>query len=513
MRLRTRVLVMALVGVVALAVAGLFTASRFSEASDAGQKAVAQLEPAASSSTQLLVALGDMQRGVRSYVLTGKALSLSSYAEGAAQSAEAIQDMDQQLANTSPELEQQVHDVAAGRQDWIDNIAQPVISQVRSGHVDQAETTLMSDESVQSYELLRSRALALDTAINDLLSHEFTITAAFAGQLAWTLIVTWAVLFIGLFAAVYLIGSWVLNPLDQLRRQLREVARRGRHEMPIIPSGPPDLRDAAGDAESMRRQLVSEIDDARMAREGLEQEGPVVSAIRAELTRPSKVYAPGLKIYGDLQPAEGVLAGDWWDAVSLPDGRTAVIVTDVSGHGPEAGIVGLRLKLTITGILESGGSAQDAIERGARLFTDDDPARFATCVIVVFDPANGSIEWVNAGHLPPLVLDPQGTYQELAVSGPLLSTLGGAWKPRTLQVTPEQFVVLWTDGITESKDEQGEQLEVEGLIALTVDAFKRDDEPEQLVQSVLIDARSRSVDWRRDDVTLIIGTFATTPAG
>lgn len=499
---------LALAGLIALAIAGFFTATRFNEASEAGSEAVTQLEPAAASSTQQLVAIADMERGVRGYVLTSRAVALATYAEGATQSQEALTDLSTQLQNTSPELEQQVQTVTQARQAWIEDVAQPVIDLVRTGKPEAAEDKLLSIESVQSFELLRSRALALDAEINELLSKEFSVMTSFAGQLAWTLVASWSVLFIGLFAAVFLIGAWVLTPLDQLRRQLREVARQGRHESPIIPSGPPDLRDAGQDAESMRRQLVSEIDDARMAREGLEQEGPVVSAIRAELTRPCQVYAPGLKIYGDLQPAEGVLAGDWWDVVSLPDGRSAIIVTDVSGHGPAAGIVGLRLKLTIGGILESGGTVLNAMERGARLFSDDNAGRFATCAIVVMDPATGSIEWANAGHLPPIVLSSSGTHQELDVTGPLMSTLGGAWTSKTLELKPRDLVILWTDGITESKDREGEQLELEGLVELATTAMKRDPEPEQIVEAVLAEARNRSVDWRRDDVTLIVGTFA-----
>ena len=116
----------------------------------------------------------------------------------------------------------------------------------------------------------------------------------------------------------------VLTPIAALREQLREAATPGHHDAVIEPIGPPELRDLGADAEALRRALVHEIDEATAAREALEQEGPVVEAIRRELAARTEAVPLGVTIAGVLRPAEGVLAGDFWDRIPLTDGRAAL---------------------------------------------------------------------------------------------------------------------------------------------------------------------------------------------
>ena len=163
---------------------------------------------------------------------------------------------------------------------------------------------------------------------------------------------SWLVLLIAAAGVIVTLHRWVLHPLELLRDQINRVAGDegygGDREVEIIPTGPPEIRDVGSDADAMRRRLVMK-SRWRPAAGEPQQGGPVVVAIRAELTRENAVFAPGLTIYGELEPSESVLSGDWWDAIALPDGRTALLITDISGHGPDAGIAGLRLKLAVTG--------------------------------------------------------------------------------------------------------------------------------------------------------------------
>ena len=501
--LRTRVTLLALAGLVALSGAGFLTGSRFFEAQNAGQEVVRRLQPAADAATELIIAVGAMDRGVRAYVTTNKSVSLAPYANGVIDSATDIAGLDGLLANSQADINPLVDRVDAGRAEWLKLVAEPTIAAVRNNKQKTAEQTINSDASAQSFALLQAEAAALQSAIDDRRAVEFSNLTNFAQQLAIALLVSAAILIIGLVLAVAFLNLSVIRPLDRLRLQLRQVARERMHEVPIAPSGPPELRAAGQDAEEMRRQLVAEIDEARMAREGLEQEGPVVTAIRAELTRSPVAHAPGLDIFGNLQPAEGVLAGDWWDVLTLLDGRTAIMVTDVSGHGPQAGIAGLRAKLVLTTVLEAGGSLADAMNRAAGLFSET-PSRYATCVIVVVDPFTRELEWSNAGHLSPLLMGPTSPERELGTTGPLLSTLGGDWVSRRIPMLDDDVLFLWTDGLSESHDSDGQELSEAGLVAVFARALAaHGSEPRELVASVLAEARIRAADWRRDDVTLI----------
>ncbi len=507
MSLRSWVSVLSAVGAIVLLVVGFFTFSSFTAATTAGNLALNKLSPAAQQSARLNVGIASMERGVSSYLRTQESVSLAPYAEGANASGAAIEGMRVSLAGVEERLESRVEQVAIAREAWMAEVADPVIALVRKGQVNRAEQRYSTATSQYSYELMRSQAAALDVAVDDQLNDQFTKLRDFANVLGLALAFSALALIVGLITTLVLVRTAVLNPLDQLRRQLRDVAVRGHRESPIVPQGPPEFRAAGADAEHMRVQLVAQIDEASRAYESLATEAPDISAMRAELVRPSRVYAPGLDIFGDQQSAQGVLAGDWWDVVALPDGRSALIVTDISGHGPAAGFAGIRLKLSLTGVLSAGGSALEAIKRGCKLFEDYD-SLFATVVIVVLDPMGKSVEWVNAGHPEPMILNPDGLRHSLLVTGPLLSTLGGNWQSATTTLADDELIVAWTDGITESHDATGDQLEEDGLLALIEQARQeRITQPAKLVPQVLAAARNRSTDWDRDDVTLVIAAL------
>ncbi|MEI8081969.1 MAG: SpoIIE family protein phosphatase, partial [Actinomycetes bacterium] len=435
-------------------------------------------------------------------------IALAPYAEGVSKSQIELADLDRLLASVEPEMSSQVARVRAARDAWLTTSARPTIAAVRGGKSATAQEIVTSSASHQSYAILQAEASALLDDIDDSRQAALAKLSDFSIQLAVALVSTSAVLTVGLIGAVLLIRWWVLQPLDRLRVQLREVARDGAHEDPIVPSGPPELEAAGQDAEEMRRQLVAEIDEARMAREGLEQEGPVVTAIRTELARPQTANVAGVEIFGDLQPAEGVLAGDWWDVLALPDGRVALVLTDVSGHGPAAGISGLRTKVLLTNLLTEGVLVPDALARAADLFSDT-PGRFASCVVVIVDAQARTVQWANAGHLNPLIVSPRSAPRQLELTGPLLSALGGVWTTQTCGLSPDDVLLMWTDGLSESRDLAGQELAETDLTAVLQQAVAASGSaPRELVPSVLADARSRAVDWRRDDVTLVAARLA-----
>ncbi|NQU37376.1 MAG: serine/threonine-protein phosphatase, partial [Actinobacteria bacterium] len=132
--------------------------------------------------------------------------------------------------------------------------------------------------------------------------------------------------------------------------------------------------------------------------------------------------------------------------------------------------------------------------------------------LVVLDPIHQSVEWINAGHPAPLIISPTDPPQELGVTGPLLSTLGGNWRAESMALKPDELIVLCTDGITESHDGDGEQLENEGLISLvTASRIAGASAPADVVAHVLAAARDRARDWDRDDVTLVVATLDSLP--
>ena len=211
-----------------------------------------------------------------------------------------------------------------------------------------------------------------------------------------------------------------------------------------------------------------------------------------------------------MRPAEGVLAGDFWDQVPLGDGRAALMVCDISGHGAGAGIVAMRLKTAIILGLRSGQDLPQILHRACDGFADE-PGRFATVVVVVADPRARTLEWVNAGHPAPRVLRAGGTIERLATTGPMVSWLIGTWTLARTTLGPRDVCLVFTDGILESRDGSGEELGDDGFDAQLRAAAAGTEDPAEVTARLLGTVRQRTADIGRDDLTLVALRWAATP--
>ncbi|MFB9378540.1 PP2C family protein-serine/threonine phosphatase [Kineococcus gynurae] len=312
-------------------------------------------------------------------------------------------------------------------------------------------------------------------------------------------------------AVLLLVRRWVLYPLDHLSGQLRQ-AGAGDLESPIELPGPPELSAVAASAEGMRRQIKDELERALSAQEALQQAQPLVVEVRDQLAAHEMPVIPGWSAAAVLRPAEGLLAGDWYDVLPVAGGRFAVVLADVSGHGARAGIVAIQLKRLLEAALHLSPDPDLALAMAGRLFGDEQE-RFASCVVVVVDPDSGVITYANAGHPAPVVVrrDPDRDLDVRVVStldptGPLLSWLTldmpAPWETRTLSMAPGSVLFSYTDGLTEARPVgSSEELGMDGVLH----ALGRLDElsPEAIVAESLEEARRFSGGRVRDDITLV----------
>ena len=459
-------------------------------------------DPAADDVATLNLAASDMERGLTLFVLTGRERSLRPYVDGERRSALALESLDG-LVGEEPDIAPLLRSAERNRQEWIEQIARPGIQQMRADQKRRAQVTITGPRALVLYDRLVLSTDRLDNEINANRVAGFATLSDLSQRLTNAVILSLVVLIATLFLAGWLLFRWVLMPINDLRRQIRRVARRGEHHTPIEPTGPTELAAVGHDAESMRRQLVSEIDEARSARQALEHRAPLVAAIRRELSMATDPAVPGVRVHGEVRAAEGVLAGDWWDCVAMPSGEAALIITDIAGHGPEAGVAAMWIKHVMALMLASGSGPDEAIGLAARAFTDE-VGRFATVAVVCVDPATGRIRWANGGHHPPVIVAADGTSRELSRTGPLLSWLGGPWLVETTRMDRSDSLVAFSDGLIESHDAEGHQLELQGLLQLLQEAGTDGAGTQEVVNRTLAQARARAVDWDRDDVTLVV---------
>ena len=141
--------------------------------------------------------------------------------------------------------------------------------------------------------------------------------------------------------------------------------------------------------------------------------------------------------------------GDWFDAIPLPDGRVAVVVGDVVGHGVEASVVMGELKALFEESVRADGDVAAALALLDRRAARVPEARAATVCAGVFDPASSELTYCTAGHPPPALLTRSGSsaYLPATGAGPLGSGLPFGTATRTL--AEGDLLLLYSDGLTE----------------------------------------------------------------
>ena len=336
-----------------------------------------------------------------------------------------------------------------------------------------------------------SETLALDIRLDEV-----------ADQLSWVLSSSILVSLVLLGLAWFFLERWVLAPLDEMRTELRMVASGTIHQV-IEVANPPEIQLAAADAESMRQNLVSQIDLARAAWQGLEQDAPLVASMRKALS-PTLIDTEkfGLDVAGQTLPASGAIAGDWWDVIRTPQG-TALAMVDVTGHGPEAGVVGLQIKAIMTAALSAGFTPNAVMERVSAGLSDVD-ALLATAVILeIPNDLSKPTKWVNAGHPAGYWIDANHLITSLNPTGPMLGGFGGVWQSQDIFFGAGDRIVLVSDGLLETQDEKGEEFGTQGLVTSVVSG-ERSANSAELTNLIVSTARQDSVTWNRDDVSVVV---------
>jgi PAS domain S-box-containing protein len=210
---------------------------------------------------------------------------------------------------------------------------------------------------------------------------------------------------------------------------------------------------------------------------------------------------PGVLLAARYVPAteDMEVGGDWYDVVPLPNGNIGLAVGDVAGHGLRAAtIMGqLRMALRAYALEETTPSA---VVGGLHHLSHrlDDP-EMATVIYAVYDPETSELRFASAGHLPPLVIDPQGraTYLDAEVGPPLGAVVyPDASVESRFELPAGSTLMLFTDGLVERR---GASIN-EGLSALQERAGANGHDLEALCDELL----SQMVgDQVSDDVAIL----------
>ncbi len=269
----------------------------------------------------------------------------------------------------------------------------------------------------------------------------------------------------------------------------------------------------AGDLKlvtAIASQIAAALQNARLVRASLQQqrltqEMALAHDLQMRLLPRVDVAAPQAHVAARVAPAESV-GGDFYNLFRLGEGRTGVMIGDVSSHGYRAALI-MALAMSATAIHAQGTSDPSAtLASVLRSLSDEltSTEMYITTFYGVVDPERGELRYANAGHPHAFIVRADGTMERLGAGAP---PLGLVDDPPLTEVRPWQrgsdLLVLFTDGISDAVDRVGRRLGEDPVLEAVRDA--RNGEPDAIVQRVFAELEAWQDGARPlDDLTLLV---------
>lgn len=239
------------------------------------------------------------------------------------------------------------------------------------------------------------------------------------------------------------LGVLQIDTLDQRKRFSRE-------DLDVLASVACQAASAVENAQ---------LHEAAMRERAINSELAVAHQVQQGLLPTTSPAVSGYEFYEYYEPANR-LGGDYYDYIGLPGGRWAIVVADVSGKGIAASLLMARLSAETRYCLVSEPTLGAAVSRLNRVFCGAGwEDRFVTFVAVILDPSRHQLTVINAGHMPPLLRRASGQIEPMAAEFtqlPLGVDADAVYEEYTLAINAGESLVMYTDGITEAMNPNGD---------------------------------------------------------
>ncbi|MDT8299263.1 MAG: SpoIIE family protein phosphatase, partial [Spirochaetaceae bacterium] len=174
----------------------------------------------------------------------------------------------------------------------------------------------------------------------------------------------------------------------------------------------------------------------------------------------------GVEVAAFSDAAKGV-SGDYYDVFDLGAGKTAVVICDVAGKGVPASLLMIMIRTVIRSISSPGKRADHIMTELNRAITGRLGAdRFATISLIILDSEKGTVSYSNGAHHPLYILrGDTRTYRMFDTDGlPMGIDINASFGHKMIRVHSQDYLVLFTDGLPEARNGEGEELGTERLL-------------------------------------------------
>jgi len=309
-----------------------------------------------------------------------------------------------------------------------------------------------------------------------------------------------------------------LQTLDHMRSQLL-LPLAGQEQLAGILSLGPKLSEAPYSDVDIRllqavasqmglalenSRLVASLAAAAAERERANTELEIAREVQERLFPQNFPAIPGLDCAGYCRPARGV-GGDYYDFLQLADGRLGIAIGDVSGKGIAAALLMASLQASLRGQALAEIHDLSALMHNVNklVYEASTSSRYATFFYGEYDSATRRLDFVNAGHNPPVILRGDGVVR-LEAGGPVVGLLPQAcYRQDCFVFEPGDIFVAFTDGISEALNEREEEWEEARFIAASERCRRLD--ARHMIEAIFAAADAFTGAAKQyDDMTLLI---------
>ena len=232
----------------------------------------------------------------------------------------------------------------------------------------------------------------------------------------------------------------------------------------------------------------AELHEQALRQQEVEQDLQHATEVQQAFLPQSPPQASGFEVCSYYQAANHI-GGDYFDYIPLTDGRVAIVVADVVGHGVAAAMFMAKLAAETRFCLASEPNVAKAIVRLNDCMSHLEVERFITFLVIVVDPNSDKAVIVNAGHMAPIIRRAQtGAIEEPGEeeSGlPIAIMEGMDYEAVEIELRRGDLAVMYTDGVNEAMDAKDEEFGIQRVKQLTSADGSADAVKDRIVDSVL----------------------------
>ncbi|MDQ6960222.1 MAG: PP2C family protein-serine/threonine phosphatase, partial [Mariprofundaceae bacterium] len=189
--------------------------------------------------------------------------------------------------------------------------------------------------------------------------------------------------------------------------------------------------------------------------EDLKDSLKIATEIQQGLLPDTSPDVPGYAFCAFVQSCYSV-GGDYYDFITLPDGRIWLVIADVAGKGYPAALTVANLHAMLHVLATENVPFDKAVDYiNKALFQSLAGGRFVTLFMAKLLPDSHSLLWLNAGHVPPMLLTDAGVERLHASTPPLGMMPEISIKPQRIKLRTGDLLLAYTDGVTEARSARG----------------------------------------------------------